>query len=92
MSEEMAVSAPTLAAGPLGSATPKCVLNAPRTIVFPAHAVGTGPAAVASRSLRPFVGFLRALGAFSVSAHRAHTSELAGYAGVWGSVTTAWKK
>ncbi|KAG1821169.1 uncharacterized protein BJ212DRAFT_1297587 [Suillus subaureus] len=84
MAEEMVVSAPTLVAGPFGTATPK--------IAFPAHVVGTGLAAVASRSLRPFVGFLRALGAFSVSAHGAHTSMLASYADVWDSVMTAWKK
>jgi hypothetical protein len=89
---KIAVSAPTLVAGPFGSAPPKCALSASRKIIFLAHVVGTGLAVVASRSPRPFVGFLHALGAFGVSASLAHTLRLANYAEVWGSVTTAWKK
>lgn len=89
---KIAVSAPTLVAGPFGSAPPKCALSASRKIIFPARVVGIGLAVVASRSLRPFVGFLHALGAFSASASLAHTLRLASYANVWGSVTTAWKK
>ncbi|KAG2367014.1 hypothetical protein BDR07DRAFT_1458196 [Suillus spraguei] len=91
MIEETVVSAPTLAAGPFSSATPKYALSAPRRRAFPAHVVGTGLVVVASRSLRPFVGFLRALCAFSISAHCARTSGLASYADVWGSVMTAQK-
>ncbi|KAG1750179.1 hypothetical protein EDB19DRAFT_95999 [Suillus lakei] len=92
MAEEMAVSAAILVAGPFCPTAPKCALSALHRIASPAHVVGTELVVAASRSLRPFVGFSRVLGAINVSAHRAHTSGLASCADVWDSATTAWKK